>query len=267
MKKKETGAKAFEAYYRDLFGARWEPLRKALLEESKQIAFSDGLRKPYYLDFASVQAARALPYSASGHCLDMCAAPGGKTLVLLRDVLGKDALLHANELSLARRRRLQEVIKTHLPPEENARVQISGFDAARMPRFKRNAYERILLDAPCSSERHLLRDQKYLTQWTESRVKSLSRRQWALISAAFLLLKPDGFLVYSTCALAPQENDMIIDKLIKKYGSEVIVEKISQDKLCEPTQFGIQYLPDTAEGAGPIYIARIKKSAKPALNS
>ena len=51
----------------------------------------------------------------------------------------------------------------------------------------------------------------------------LAQRQWALLSAAFLLLKQGGFLVYATCALADAENDSVVQKLLKKYGNAVVV--------------------------------------------
>ena len=51
----------------------------------------------------------------------------------------------------------------------------------------------------------------------------LAQRQWALLSAAFLLLKQGGFLVYATCALADAENDGVVQKLLKKYGNDVAV--------------------------------------------
>ena len=80
--KQTKGAAAFEAYYAALFGDRWQALRTALLQETQPVAFSVRGGKPYYLDQASIYAAQALPPIDEGSYLDMCAAPGGKTLVL-----------------------------------------------------------------------------------------------------------------------------------------------------------------------------------------
>lgn len=275
--KKACGAAAFDAYYSELFGSRWPDLREALLKDTQPVAFSVAERKPYYLDTASVYAAKALPPLDSGQCLDMCAAPGGKTLVLASR-MGAEVHIQANELSRTRRARLFKVIEEHLPSEISSRITVTGFDAATLPRTRHAYYDRILLDAPCSSERHVITDLKYLVDWSPARIKMLSQRQWALLSAAFLLLKPGGFLVYATCALANAENDGVIHKLLKKYGDAAIVRAPfdnmnvitaqSPNKECleqsplplyEKTQYGCCFLPDTGAGAGPLYFSLIEK--------
>ena len=236
-----AGAAVFEAYYAGLFGSRWEPLKQALLAETEPAAFSVCGEKPYYLDRASIAAAQALPLLEEGRCLDMCAAPGGKTLVLASG-MGAEVYLQANELSRTRRTRLINVIGEHLPAAISARVEVTGFDAAILPRFEQNLYDRILLDAPCSSERHVLTDPKYLAVWTPARIKALAQRQWALLSAAFLVLKPGGFLVYATCALTDAENDGVVARLLKKYKQDVRIHQYGTP----PTGTEIHFLHDTA---------------------
>ncbi|MFC1239785.1 SAM-dependent methyltransferase [Treponema vincentii] len=277
--KQVSGAAAFEAYYSALFGDRWPALREALLQETQPVAFSVCSGKPYYLDQASIYAAQALPPIDEGSYLDMCAAPGGKTLVLASG-MGQEAQIQANELSRARRARLLTVLDEHLPPDMRARIEVTGYDAATLPRYRQACCDRILLDAPCSSERHVITDAKYLACWTPARVKMLAQRQWALLSAAFLLLKPGGFLVYATCALADAENDGVVQKLLKKYGKEAAVHNGAaaapyaadtetapgnDTKLIasEKTLFGRRFLPDTCTGAGPLYFSLIEKINNP----
>ena len=277
--KQTSGAEAFEAYYAALFGNRWPALREALLKETQPVAFSVRGGKPYYLDQASIYAAQALPPLDEGSYLDMCAAPGGKTLVLASG-MGQEAHIQANELSRSRRARLLTVLAEHLPPDISTRIEVTGYDAATLPRYRQACCDRILLDAPCSSERHVITDAKYLACWTPARVKMLAQRQWALLSAAFLLLKPGGFLVYATCALADTENDGVVQKLLKKYGKEAAVHNGAaaapyaantetaagnDTKLIasEKTLFGRRFLPDTCTGAGPLYFSLIEKINNP----
>ena len=277
--KQTSGAEAFEAYYAALFGNRWPALREALLKETQPVAFSVRGGKPYYLDQASIYAAQALPPLDEGSYLDMCAAPGGKTLVLASG-MGQEAHIQANELSRSRRARLLTVLAEHLPPDISTRIEVTGYDAATLPRYRQACCDRILLDAPCSSERHVITDAKYLACWTPARVKMLAQRQWALLSAAFLLLKPGGFLVYATCALADAENDGVVQKLLKKYGKEAAVHNGAaaapyavgtetaagnDTKLIasEKTLFGRRFLPDTCTGAGPLYFSLIEKINSP----
>ncbi len=269
-KQKYSGKDGFEKYYKEKFNERWDGLKAALLAESKQVAYTENLLQPYYLDYASIQAALALPKLEIGICLDMCAAPGGKTLVL-SNTMGKDVEIIANELSADRRNRLINVLDEHLPAEKRQQIRVTGYDASKMSKYGQNLYDRILLDAPCSSERHVLQKEKYLIQWTENRIKGLAQRQWSLLSAAFLILKPQGYLVYSTCALSELENDGVLEKLLKKYKNSVELIPAKNNKLSEidkettintlyeKTKYGNIFLPDRAKGAGPIFFSVIKK--------
>jgi 16S rRNA (cytosine1407-C5)-methyltransferase len=253
----------FDAHYQAIYGSRWAALRESLLTPAGSVAYSEGLSKPYFLDYASVLAARSLripPDTAGGEILDACAAPGGKTLVIAGRLGGTTRLL-ANELSADRRRRLLAALDEHLGPERRNRVRVSGFDAAALGGRKneRSRFDGVLLDAPCSSERHVLGDPAALSRWTPARPRFLARRQWALLSAAFLLLKPGGSLVYATCALDPRENDGVAQRLLEKHGAALIPDPPDFTE-GEPTRHGRIILPDTSGGRGPMYVARFRKA-------
>ncbi|MDR0525145.1 MAG: 16S rRNA methyltransferase [Spirochaetaceae bacterium] len=255
-----SGAEGFETYYADLYGPRWESLRKGLLAKPEPIAFTEGLIRPYLLNPASIIAARSLRLPAEGLILDACAAPGGKSLVLLSR-MPKNLSLRANELSRERRRRLLNVLDTHLDAERRKLVSVSGFDAAGLGSrpAERGRFGAILVDAPCSSERHVMQSGKALSAWTDARPRFLAKRQWALLSAAFLLLSPGGSLVYVTCALTPDENDGVSSRLLEKYGDQVLLDKLDFPE-GEATRFGRLILPDTSAGLGPRYVARFRRS-------
>jgi len=265
MQKKDIAKKhiSFDAYYSETFGARWASLKEALLAPVSQVPFAYNLLKPYYLDMASVVVASSMPILDDGLVLDMCAAPGGKTLVL-NSVMGKEVKLQANELSSARRARLHRVLQDYLDYEARNRIEITGYDGSVMAKFCKEKYERILVDAPCSSERHVILSPVARKEWSPARIKNLSIRQWALLSAAFLMLKKGGFLIYSTCALLDAENDCIIDKLLKKYMAARVVlleEDVSKTYELIPTRtrHGYAFSPDIHAGAGPMYFSLIEK--------
>lgn len=258
------GASLFESWYSELFGARWPALRAALLEPVRHVSLEGMLLKPYFLDAGSLEAAAALPLPPpGGKVLDMCAAPGGKTLALALALAGMgDAgtSLVANEYSRDRRSRLISVLDEHLGEGLRALVTVTGHDASRWSRYEQSAYDRILLDAPCSSERHVLSSPSYLSAWTQARVRNLASRQWALLSGAWLVLSPGGYLVYSTCALSQKENDDVVGKLLKKYPDAEIAVPGCETR-GERTAYGTHVLPDTSGGAGPLYYALVGKRA------
>lgn len=277
MKQKQiklSGKEGFEKYYQDLHGARWQDLKKAFQKETNTVEyFVKGAQNPYYLDSASVLAALCLPVKNAQKILDLCAAPGGKTVVLASR-MDKETELFANERSASRKTRLQNTVNTCLPLEINSRIKVSCSDGAVWCKKQSECFDRILLDAPCSSERHVFLDSKYLDQWTPSRIKTVTMQQWSLLSCAFRLLKENGIMVYSTCALCPLENDLMIEKLLQKFHKEndtIQVLPIEYDKeeiksFCsaelpefEKTKYGAQILPDIQNGAGPIYFSIIKK--------
>lgn len=275
MKKKGREEISFDAYYSHIFGNRWLSLKEALLAVPNHTPFTYNLIKPYYMDIASIAVALCVPEIEEGAILDLCAAPGGKALVLA-SMLKEGAALQANELSSNRRFRLKRVIQEHLSEERRLKVTITGYDGSVMARLMRDNYDRILVDAPCSSERHVIASSKALKEWSPSRIKNLAIRQWALLSSAFLMLKKGGVLVYSTCALLENENDCVIDKLVKKYKNasvvELDIENILQKNalfssnatLCDPirTRCGYSYLPDVHLGAGPMYFSIIEKKSE-----
>ena len=190
--------------------------------------------------------------------LDLCAAPGGKSLVLA-SASGVDGSLVANDRSGARRARLVKVLDEHLPGDLRKTVTVTGFDAATMCKRETEAFDRVLLDAPCSSERHVIKSPYHLSKWTEARSRQLAQSAFAMLNSAFLLLKEGGTLLYSTCALSPLENDGVIQRFMKRRGKfcELLA---AEAPIGESTEFGFHILPDTSDGRGPIYFALIRKT-------
>jgi len=272
-KTKLFGESGFNQFYSELFGSRWEALKESFFKENQSVEYKIDDCESYFLDSASVFAALCLPLENAQNILDLCAAPGGKTLVLASR-MPNDAKLFSNERSASRVNRLKKVVETCLPETISQRVKVSCSDGATWCKRQSECFDRILLDAPCSSERHVIQDKKYLDTWSPSRIKTVSMEQWALLSSAYRLLEVGGVLLYSTCALCPQENDEIIEKLQKKFNKDGTsfeflkpepqiqeIEKFTKIKMpnYEKTEFGYHILPDVQNGAGPIYFSIIKK--------
>lgn len=247
-------------------GVSWiveEPLHQS---QSQPQLDSRALADIYKMDLASIFPAIALDVKPGDRVLDMCAAPGGKTLILAEALKDQGELI-ANEISDNRRSRLARVLREHLPKEIFSRVKVKGHDAARWCLHEKNVYDKILLDAPCSGERHLLEDPSEMKTWSEARSKNLSVRQYTLLASAIQAVKPGGRIVYSTCSLSPRENDDVIARLLKRREGEARVltgrgaaeaPPLYPPPIGEPTDYGWMILPDKT-GYGPIYYSVVER--------
>jgi len=299
----------FDEFYSGYFKDRWNTLRAALLTSHYSFPLKTDSNEPYFMDISSVLASllfaetlktyanTLLHYESESmlSLLDACSAPGGKLLAATRYLTAHHVpfTILANELSSNRRRILANVVKEHCNPALQRSITISGFDAARAgsKKTEHKRFHGILLDVPCSSERHVIQDAQAYASWTPARIKSLSQRQWSLLSSAFLLAKDNAVIAYITCAMTAQENDDIIERALKKYGptvqvlpSHALAEHVLANNFfaClfneaktntgesysissiqfESTKYGIALLPDISNGAGPLYIAMLLKHSE-----
>ncbi len=283
---------AFNDFFAAAYGDRWPRLLQALGEPDRQVlrpvnapisapdeitwlrdclwftpdrsemahSRSDsGLLNYYILDPASVLAARALGARPGETILDMCASPGGKSLILHQALEGSGQLI-ANEISSGRRERLKKVFQQYLARENRENLSIQGKDGLKYGVISPGRFDRILVDAPCSGERHLLGDAEELKDWTPKRSENLAKRQYGLLTSALLALRPGGILVYSTCSISPLENDGVVDRLLERKGDSFEIDPIEElpSPFAERTRHGVIHLPDRG-GFGPLYFARLIK--------
>jgi 5-methylcytosine rRNA methyltransferase NSUN4 len=286
----------FDDYYSKIYGDRWPAIRKAMAEDPKQGLFknpfsleipgklarfskyseklwikdpkdhftperdSAGLLDVYVLDPASVFVGQSLGAQEGEKILDMCAAPGGKSLVI-SSALGNAGELISNDLSDDRRLRMKKIFDQYIPAGIRERVHVKGWDAVQYGLKTPNEFDRVLLDAPCSGERHMMERPADLAEWKPKRGESLAQRQYALLCAALLAVKPGGVVVYSTCSINPVENDGVIAKLNKKKGEGFDLVPVPAPEGAEKTEFGVQFLPDV-NGFGPMYCCKLRRAEK-----
>lgn len=287
QKAKAKGFDAFSTYFSEIYSDRWQALLVSLKEPEIQTArknqFAEidavsllpfenlggcyrwdrrelsrdknNLLDFYVMDPASVYCARALQVQDGDKVLDMCAAPGGKSLILAESLKTSGELL-ANEISAGRRDRLKKVIQHYISRDVRNRVWVTGKDAGLFAKSHPGHFDRILVDAPCSGERHLLQSPKDLNEWSVARSEKLAQRQYALLTAALMAVKQGGRIVYSTCSISPLENDDVIERLSSKKSGQF--EVVKYESVGEATRFGNQFLPDRL-GYGPIYFSVLQK--------
>ena len=202
-------------WYRDAFIAE----RVSLNEIEKTGLIKEG--KLYPQSLSSVIPVLALDPKPGEHVLDMCAAPGGKTAQMAAHMNNQGEIL-AVERVKNRYYRLRSVLA--LLGVQNASLKLT--DARRLR--PENLFDKILIDAPCSSEgRFHARDKKTFTYWSPRKIKEMSQKQKGLLLSGFRFLKKGGTLIYSTCTFAPEENESAIDWLLKKAGAEASIVPVS----------------------------------------
>lgn len=248
---------AFDNYYSAIYNERYLSLKEALLKDNESVSFSENLTNEYFLDRASILVASLLPLKQGDRVLDMCAAPGGKTLVMLSRMNG-EITLTANDRSRDRKQRLDEVIKSHTPLSWHEKINTTCYDASTWGLHEKEAYDAILLDAPCSSERHVIKSEKHLAMWSPSRPKRLAIEQYALLASAFDAVKKGGYILYSTCSINPEEDEKVIEKLLKRKAGLFDIVDINLE-FSEERMYGRIILPDTANNLGPLYACLIRK--------
>lgn len=179
-------------------------------------AFSEG--RFNLQEKAAMIPAIALEPKEGERVLDAFAAPGNKTLQL-SCLCDNSSEIIALEREPARMRVLRSNISKF------------GMDSVRamqldFQKFKdRDGFDRILLDAPCSSEGLVRKRLDGLSEWSQKKVLNMAKRQKKAIARGFALLRTGGTLVYSTCSLSPEEDEEVIAHLLEKCDG-VKVEKI-----------------------------------------
>lgn len=147
--------------------------------------------------------------------LDCCAAPGGKTAVLAER--NPEATIVAAELHDHRARLLKERIRS-------TNVQVVTADATRLPYAAE--FDRILADVPCSGTGTLARNPEIKWKLVREDLRDLHDRQVAILSAALNHLAPGGQLMYSTCSLEPEENESVVDEVLRNRSGFNVVEPL-----------------------------------------
>ncbi|KAJ3038103.1 NOL1/NOP2/Sun domain member 3 [Rhizophlyctis rosea] len=219
----------------------------------------------YLLDAASILATEALQLHPTHTVLDMCAAPGGKSLCIAQR-LGPSGTLHSNEPNPDRRKRLRSALMDYIPRDIfESRIKVTGYDASRASTFPDDTFDRVLVDAPCSSERHLLHNMAELETWSPSRTKTLAKKQVLLLLEALRAAKAEGGLVvYATCSLSKEENDRVVSKGLRKarkagMGVEVCTGRY---EIGEKTKKGWIVLPDRVGRWGPLYFCVMRRTGE-----
>lgn len=169
----------------------------------------------YYIQEPSAMLPGAVMDAQPGECvLDLCAAPGGKTVQMAAAMKGQ-GLLVANDISADRVKALvknielcgiRNAVVTNETPEKLA-GNFKGF------------FDRILVDAPCSGEGMFRKDEDAARSWENFKCEKCAGMQRDILDHVDKMLKPGGYMVYSTCTFSPEEDEAMIAEFMDKQGN------------------------------------------------
>ena len=155
--------------------------------------------------------------------LDLCAAPGGKSTLLLSQ-LPQGSILVSNEPVPLR----AQILAENVTKWGNAASLVTRNEPADFAPF-RNFFDFVLVDAPCSGEGMFRKDSYAVEQWSVSNVEQCARRQREIVADIWESLRPGGLMVYSTCTFNREENEDCVEWIANELGAEVLEVKIDDE--------------------------------------
>jgi 16S rRNA (cytosine1407-C5)-methyltransferase len=205
-----------------------------------------------------------------GECvLDLAAAPGGKTHHIAC-LMHNQGVIVAVEVVRGRYYRL----KANMDRLGATIVKPVRADGTSFWRRNAERFDRVLLDAPCSTEgRFSTADPETTRYWSTRKIREMSRKQSRLLYSAFQSLRPGGTLVYATCSFSPEENEFVVARLLRQFDDKVEVlatglegtfvrpglRRWRSRNLPEALEKAVRILPDAhREG---FFICRLRKTA------
>lgn len=190
-------------------------------------------------------------------CLDLCAAPGGKSTHLL-DLLPEGSLLVSNEVIRNRSLILAENIMKWGRPN----VIVSNDDPQKLGQLT-HYFDLIVTDVPCSGEGMFRKDEDSRQEWSVANVELCASRQRRIIHDIWEALKPGGILIYSTCTYNTEENEENIQYIAENLGAEVLSLPLPDEWKISGSLKGdrpvYRFLPHKTKGEG-FFLAVLRKS-------
>lgn len=194
---------------------------------------------------------RSLPLPENPICLDLCAAPGGKSTLFL-SFLNEKGLLISNEVIHPR----AQILKENISKWGTNNVVVTNSDPSdfsKLPDF----FDCMFVDAPCSGEGMFRKLPDSRSEWSEDNVHLCSARQKRIVHDVWTSLKPGGFLIYSTCTLNTEENEENVQAFLNDLDAE-IVPIIGHPALLDRQKLGYYCLPNKLDTEG-FYFAVLRK--------
>uniref|UniRef100_A0A1I8BF58 NOL1/NOP2/Sun domain family member 4 n=1 Tax=Meloidogyne hapla TaxID=6305 RepID=A0A1I8BF58_MELHA len=230
----------------------------------------------WLLDGGSILPVFALDLNDDDIVLDMCASPGGKSLLITQT--GKFASLVCNDNKLSRLGQLRRALAMYIPAgsEAASRIILKRKDASSVESWDEcGIYDKVLLDVPCTSDRlSSTQDDNniFATDRTTERL-DLPQKQTKMLINALRSVRVGGSVIYSTCTLAPTQNELVVENAAvlaqQHYGikcverslkrMENLLKRTNLYRFSDQQQRGSLVLPYIVSNFGPMFICKLQR--------
>ena len=209
----------------------------------------------YYLQEPSAMIVSSLiDFKEDDLVLDMCAAPGGKSIQASFKMNNK-GLIISNDLSFSR----CGLISNNVERLGIKDIIIINNDLSKIYQRYINTFDKIVLDAPCSGSGMFRKDARMMVDWSINKVYKFQEIQKELITIAYQMLKPGGLLSYSTCSYSKEEDEDVIKYLLDNSDAQLMKIDLGNIGYINPiSPIGVRLMPSHFKGEGQ-YICHILK--------
>ncbi len=215
----------------------------------------------FYVQDASSMVYETIVKSLSGNspmaACDLCAAPGGKTTAIL-NALPDGSVMLANEFSSARASILKENLCKYGYPD----VIVTNSDTSRLASL-RDRFDLVAVDAPCSGEGMMRKEETARTQWSEGLIRQCSSLQREILENAIEMIAPGGYLIYSTCTFNTSEDEDNAAWIVDNFDLQPVDTGLAGKYGIQPQTKGsipcLRFMPGFTRGEG-LFITVFKKS-------
>uniref|UniRef100_H2YUK6 5-cytosine rRNA methyltransferase NSUN4 n=1 Tax=Ciona savignyi TaxID=51511 RepID=H2YUK6_CIOSA len=231
----------------------------------------------FLLDAGSVLPILSLDPQPGDHILDMCSAPGGKLNIIMQ-AIGDSGRIVANDVDSKRLTRIKNVYKEYIPKQFSVEefIKFVQFDGREWTEIETNAYDKVLVDVPCTNDRHSLytsdRDADNIFSNLRKRERAqLPHVQCELLKNAILACRPNGIVVYSTCTASPLQNQFVVQyavqELLEQHNITCQVEDTrslvgllhDEFQFLTSTNLGELVIPKLDANFGPMYFCKLRR--------
>lgn len=206
----------------------------------------------YFQDEASQLVANGVSVPKNGRLLDVCAAPGGKTTLIAARESNPSRLFVAGELRRSRTELLAGICK-----KQSVAAAIVQLDGENTP-FSEAAFDVVLIDAPCSGTGTIRSNPEIRYRLAEPDIGELSDKQLKILKSASKCLRPGGELIYSTCSLEEDENEMVVEQFLRENADFFVLTALAPARLLRSGEYARTF-PDLDATDG-FFVARMVRA-------